>query len=407
MDFDDTPEEAAFRAEAKLWLAENAPKHAPPADRSDAGGLDLMPLARRWQAAKCDARFARMSWPEKFGGRDASPMFDIIFEEEQRRYPMPPDPFRISLGMCIPTIMRWADAAAQERYVHPALRGDTLWCQLFSEPSAGSDLGNVRTRAVRNGDHWIVNGQKVWTTGAHLADYGTILVRTDPTVDKYAGLTSFYLDMRSPGVEVRQIRQMSGGAEFNEVFLTDVRVSDSQRLGGVGEGWAVSISTLMMERMSVNEAEFGNITIDDVITLACRRGADGTRPIDNPAFRAKLASIYSRVSGVRYSRYRMLSRLSGNVLPGPEASLGKVVLASAVQEMSKLGMEFQDLAGAIIDRDKDPLLGEIQEGWFFGAGARIAGGTDEILKNIIAERVLGLPQDIRVDRGVAFNQLPG
>jgi alkylation response protein AidB-like acyl-CoA dehydrogenase len=405
VDFDDTPQEATFRAEVKQWLTEAAPLHAPPAHIADAEGFEQMPLARRWQAAKADARFAQMTWPEEFGGRGAPAIFDVIFAEEQRRYSLPPDPFGISLGMCIPTMMRWADRATHERHVRPALRGETLWCQLFSEPSAGSDLGNVRTRAVKDGEDWLITGQKVWTTGAHHADWGTILVRTDPTVEKYAGLSYFYFNMRSPGVEVRRIRQISGAAAFNEVFLTEVRVPDSQRLGKVGEGWRVAISTLMLERLSVNEADITNVTIDDVISFARDVRQNGSRAIDDPMVRAQLAQLYARIVGVRYTRYRTLTQLSRGEMPGPEAAMGKAVLGSAIQEMAKLAMSFHGVGGIVADREGLLGLADMQEAWFYAAGLRIAGGTDEILKNIIAERVLELPQDARVDRGVPFNKL--
>jgi alkylation response protein AidB-like acyl-CoA dehydrogenase len=404
MDFDDTAEESTFRSEARRWLAANAPAHAPATGSTDTEGFEQMPLARRWQAAKADARFARMTWPEKYGGRGAPAIFDVIFDEEQRRYPLPADPFLISLGMCLPTLMRWADEDTRERHVRRALRGETLWCQMFSEPSAGSDLGNIRTRGIKDGDEWVINGQKVWTTGAHQSDWGTILVRTDPTVEKYAGLTYFYVDMKSPGIEVRQIRQLSGASAFNEVFLSDLRIPDGQRLGNVGEGWSVAIFTLMLERMSINEADFSNISISDVMTAARSWERNGARAIDDKMIRAQLALLYAKVVGVRYSRYRMMTRLSKGDVPGPEASLGKAVLASAVQELSKLAMDFHGVSAIALDQNNS-LLSEMQAAWLHAPGLRIAGGTDEILKNIIAERVLGLPQDVRVDRGVPFNTL--
>jgi alkylation response protein AidB-like acyl-CoA dehydrogenase len=405
MDFDDTPEESRFREEAQRWLAANAPKFAPAPGIADAEGFEQLPSAKRWQAAKADARFARMTWPEEFGGRGTPAMFDVIFDEEQRRYSLPPDPFLVSLGMCIPTLMRWADAATLAQHVRPALRGDTLWCQMFSEPAAGSDLGNVRTRAVEDGGDWVINGQKVWTTGAHHADWGTILVRTNPGAEKYAGLSYFFVDMRSPGIEVRRIRQLSGASAFNEIFLTDVRVPDAQRLGRVGEGWSVAISTLMLERMSINEADFSKLSITDVIGIARHVERNGARAIDDRMIRAQLARLYARVVGVRYTRYRMLTRLSQGAVPGPEAALGKTVLASAVQEMAKLIMDLYGPGAVVADRT-DALLAQAQDAWLHAPGLRIAGGTDEILKNTIAERVLGLPQDLRVDRGVPFNSLP-
>jgi alkylation response protein AidB-like acyl-CoA dehydrogenase len=407
MDFNDSPVEAAFRAEARAWLEAQAPAFAPPPGAADAEGFATLPLARRWQAAKADARFARISWPEEFGGRGGSAIEEVIFEEEQRRFALPPDAFGISLGMCIATMIGWAPDLARARFVRPALRGDEIWCQLFSEPSAGSDLANVRTRAVREGDDWIINGQKVWTTGAHVADWGTILVRTDPAAEKYAGMSYFWLDMRAAGVEVRPIRQASGHAAFNEVFLTDVRIPDAQRLGPVGGGWKVAISTLMNERMAVNEADICNITVDDVAAMACRVQRGGTRPIEDAVTRQRLASLYARSAGVRTTRYRILTQLTRGELPGPEAAMGKLALARNIQELGRLALEMRGPAGVLAGDDADGELTAMQQAWFYAPGLRIAGGTDEILRSTIAERVLGLPAEPRVDRGKPFNEIPG
>jgi alkylation response protein AidB-like acyl-CoA dehydrogenase len=405
MNFGDTEEEARFRAQARAWLAEHAPGFRPPDDVGDTEGYATMPLARAWQARKAEARYARITWPAALGGRGGTAVEDFIFEDEERQYRLPPNPFGISLGMCIPTMIQWAKPEAVARFVPPALRGDEMWCQLFSEPSAGSDLANVRTRAVRSGDDWLITGQKVWTTGAHLSDWGTILVRTDPAAEKYRGLSYFYFDMRSPGVEVRPIRQASGHLGFNEVFLSDVRVPDSQRLGAVGEGWKVAISTLMNERMAVNEADFGSVNIDDMIALAKTPGIGGRRPIDDPAHASRLADIYVRAMGVRTIRYRMLTAVSRGQKPGPEAAIGKLVVASNLQALGRLAMEFFGAEGVIADRPANVRLADMQEAWLYAAGGRIAGGTDEILKNTIAERVLGLPQEMRLDRNKPFNEI--
>lgn len=407
MDFSDTPSEAAFRAEARAWLAENAPKHALPAGTEIGEGYSHMPQSRAWQAAKAAGGFAQITWPKEYGGRGGTPIEQVIFDEEQRHFDVPPNAFGISLPMCVTTLMQWGSEEAKARLIPPALRGETLWAQLFSEPSAGSDLANVRTRAVRDGDDWLITGQKVWTTGAHVADWGTILVRTDPTAEKYAGLSYFYFDMHSPGVEVRPIRQPGGGSGFNEVWLNEVRVPASQMLGAEGHGWKVAISTLMNERMSVNEADFGTVTIDDVVALARDLTIDGVRAIDDPVIRARLAQIYARIVGVRYTRYRHLTTLSKGGLPGPEAAMGKAVLSLAIQEMTRLAMDMHGQAGIVNDRQVDARLAAMHEAYFGAAGYRIAGGTDEILKNTIAERVLGLPGEIRVDRGIPFNQLQG
>ena len=228
MDFNDTPEEAAFRAEARAFLAANAERksRARPVLRLGDLGADAVQRCKEWQAKKCDAGFAGITWPRGFGGREASPILQVIYQQEEDNYAVPRGLFEIGLGMCIPTMMAYAQPEQLDRYVRPALRGEEVWCQLFSEPAGGSDLAALRTRAERDGDDWIINGQKIWTSGAHLSDFGIIVVRTDPNVPKHEGLTFFFLDMRSPGIEVRPIHQMSGASHFNEVFFTDVRVPD-------------------------------------------------------------------------------------------------------------------------------------------------------------------------------------
>ena len=255
MDFNDTPEEAAYRQKVRTWLEANAPRTRDANDDGEGGG-DLA-AAKAWQAKKAAAGFACITWPKEWGGQGGTPIQSVIFGEEEARYPIPSNPFQIGLGMCVPTVMNFADQATKDRFGPPAIRGEEIWCQLFSEPSGGSDVAAARTRAEKAPDgsgDWIINGQKVWTTGAQFSDFGIVIVRTDPNLPKHKGLTMFWVDMKDPGVEGRPIHQMSGGSGFNEVFFTDVRVKDSQRLGGVGDGWKVSLVTLMNERLAVGGA---------------------------------------------------------------------------------------------------------------------------------------------------------
>ena len=248
MDFNDTPEEAAFRAEVRAFLSANATLKRPdePAQRSRYNeGPEALARGKAWQAKKADAGFAGITWDPQWGGRGGTPIQQVIYGQEEGRYNVPRGYFEIGLGMCIPTLMHYGKPEQLRRYVRPALRGEEIWCQLFSEPAGGSDVAGLRTRAERDGDDWIINGQKIWTSGAHYCDYGIVLTRTDPNVPKHAGLTMFFIDMKSPGIEVRRIKQISGSSNFNEVFFTDVRVPDAQRLGAVGAGWRVSITTLM------------------------------------------------------------------------------------------------------------------------------------------------------------------
>ncbi|MBN9559450.1 MAG: acyl-CoA dehydrogenase family protein [Alphaproteobacteria bacterium] len=229
MDFNDTQEEAAFRAETRAFLSANAePKDRsrPTTSRGHNIGAEEVKRAKAWQAKKADAGFAGITWPKRFGGRELSPMMQVIYQQEESNYVVPSGVFEIGLGMCIPTLMAYAKPEQLERHVRPALRGEDIWCQLFSEPAGGSDLAALRTRAVKDGDDWVINGQKIWTSGAHLSDWGILVTRTDPNVPKHAGLTFFFLNMKSPGIEIRPIHQISGASHFNEVFLNDVFVPD-------------------------------------------------------------------------------------------------------------------------------------------------------------------------------------
>jgi acyl-CoA dehydrogenase len=409
MDFNDTPAEAAFRAEVRRFLDANASRKSPtePAYRNryiaDANMAESLAKAKSWQASKADAGLAAITWPTQWGGRGGTPIEQVIYNQEEANYIVPRGVFEIGLGMCIPTMMAYAAPAQLERYVRPALRGEEIWCQLFSEPSAGSDLAGLRTRAERDGDDWIINGQKIWTSGAHFADYGIIVVRTDPDVPKHLGLTFFFLDMQSPGIEVRRIKQISGTSNFNEVFFTDVRVPDSQRLGKVGDGWKVSLTTLMNERLAVGDAPGPDF--DDVFALARTLELEDGPAIRNPAVREKLADWYVKMQGLKYTKFRTMTALSRGETPGPEASITKLVSASKLQDIASYGIDLMGMAGAVMDPELAPVEGWFQEALLFAPALRIAGGSDEILRNIIAERVLGMPGDIRVDKDVPFKAL--
>lgn len=401
MDFNDTPQEAEFRAEVRAWLKENVPHYdAPPANEQES-----IERSKAWQAKKYDAGWACLNWPKEYGGRGASPIELVIWQQEEAKYDLPNNIFSIGLGMCGPTMMAYATEEQKQRYLPKMARGEEIWCQLFSEPAAGSDLAGLRTRSVKDGDEWVINGQKIWTSGAHYSDFGILVTRSDPTAPKHQGLTFFFLDMKSPGVEIKPIKQISGGANFNEVYFTDVRIPDAQRLGEVGGGWQVSITTLMNERLAVGSA--GGPDFDHIYDLARRVELDEGPAIKNQAVREKLADWYCQMSGLKYTRFRTQSALSRGETPGPEASIAKVVSAKKLQDISAFGLELMELAGLVSDESLDESMQQFQLGYLSAPGLRIAGGTDEILRNIIAERVLGLPGDIRVDKGVPFNEVPG
>jgi alkylation response protein AidB-like acyl-CoA dehydrogenase len=401
MDFNDTPEEAAYRAQVRAWLADNAPRNGPVRGAEDPAG---MAVAKAWQRKKAEAGYACITWPKEWGGVGGAPWQAVIFGEEEAAFAAPGNPFQIGLGMCVPTVMTAGNDADKARFVRPAVLGEEIWCQLFSEPGGGSDVAAARTRAVREGDDWVINGQKVWTSGAHYSDFGLLLVRTDPDVPKHKGLTMFWIDMKSPGVEVRPIHQMSGGSNFNEVYFSDLRVKDSQRVGAVGEGWRVSLVTLMNERLAVGGlAGPGWRAVlrlaQDVATLAGPAGKDA-------GLREKIADWYVQAEGLKYTRYRTQTALSRGQTPGPESSIGKVVAAALMQDMAATALDLEDQYGVISDPQASPLGAAFQAALMSAPGMRIAGGTDEILRNIIAERVLGLPQDVRLDKDVAFKDIP-
>ena len=409
MNFDDTPQEAAFRAEARQWLGANAPKAEIAALAPDETGgthasvADMVRAAKSWQKTKARDGWACLGWPKEYGGRGASPIERVIWDQEESPYTALNGPFQIGQGMCAPTMMTYASEEQKRRYLPPLASGDEIWCQLFSEPAAGSDLAGLRTRAEKKGDEWIVNGQKIWTTGAHFSDYGILITRTDPEVPKHKGLTMFFIDMKSPGIEVRPIKQASGTSGFNEVYFTDVRIPDAQRLGGVGDGWNVSLTVLMNERFSIGSRVATGVP--EFFEFASQtRLADGRLAIDDAGVRSHLASWVARANGLKYTSYRTISALSRGERPGPENSIGKLVAAPMMQDIAMYASDIEGPMGAA--SNGGGMTGKLHAMLFSSVGMRIAGGTDEVMRNIIAERVLGLPADVRVDKNVPFNKIP-
>ncbi|MEL0018484.1 MAG: acyl-CoA dehydrogenase family protein [Rickettsiales bacterium] len=404
MDFEDTKEEAAFRAEARAFLDANAePKKPGETFRTPDSVEGLVQVAKAWQAKKAAAGFAGITQPKEYGGRGGTTMEQVIYNQEEANYLTPTGVYEIGLGMCIPTMLAYATEEQKQRYAPPAFRGEEIWCQLFSEPQAGSDLANLRLKSERDGDDWILNGQKIWTSGAHFCDYGVIVTRSDPSLAKHKGLTYFFVDMKSPGIECRPIHQISGASNFNEVFFTDVRVPDSQRLGDVGDGWRVSLTTLMNERLAIGERPPPGF--EEAFALAKEIELEDGLAIDDGGVREKLADWYVNGRGVTLTRFRSMTALSRGADPGPENSIGKAITGKMRQDIAAFGMDLMDAAGAIADADNAPMRALFQEALLSAPSGRIAGGTDEILRNIIAERVLGLPQDIRVDKGIPFSEL--
>jgi len=401
VDFEDTKEEAAFRAEARTWLEANVPTE------DELSGMDGMARAKFWQKRKADAGWTCIRWPQAYGGRDASAIENVILGQEEAKVDAPETGvFGIGQGMAAPTLMTWADEEAKQRFIPRLASGEDVWCQLFSEPAGGSDLAALRTKAEKDGDDWIINGQKIWTSGAHYSDFGILVVRTDPNVPKHKGLSYFYLDMKSPGIEIKPIKQISGDANFNEVYFTDVRIPDSQRLGEVGQGWQVSLTTLMNERASIG-AGGGGTKFNTVKKLAQTVNIDGQPAIEDRHVRAKLADWYVQEAGLKYTILRTLTALSRGDIPGPENSIGKLVGGRKSQDMASFAMDLLEQEGIVRDREADEAFAALfQDTYMSIPGLRIAGGTDEIMSNIIAERVLGLPQEPRMDKGIPFTEVP-
>ncbi|MDE2502825.1 MAG: acyl-CoA dehydrogenase, partial [Burkholderiales bacterium] len=410
MDFDDSADEAAFRAACRTWLAANATLKTRP-DQSYGSELDAaqrVAAARAWQARKAAAGYGAITWPVEFGGRGGSPIQEVIWRQEEGRYDVPTHAFAVSLGMVIPSLFVHAGAEVRARHVEPALHGRHLWCQLLSEPGAGSDLGMVRLRAERcsdGRDGWLLNGQKVWTTLAQFADYGMVLARTDPARPKYEGLTSFYIDMKSPGVTVRPIRQANGESDFNEVFLEDVYVPDAQRVGAIGAGWKVTLTALMNERLSI-----GGVMPPELWRTAARslRDArfDGAPALADGRWRERLADLYLAAQGLWLLQCRGLTELGKGREPGPELSVAKIVGARTLQDYAYFSIDLRGQRGVLAASELGEGAQLVERLWWGAAGMRIAGGTDEIVKNNVGERVLGLASEPRTDKGVPFNELP-
>ena len=413
MNFDDTPEEAAFRTVARDWIQANAPKELEAELKGGGFGnnglksVDPIQVAKAWQKKKAEAGWACLHWPTEYGGRGATPIERVIWGQEEGVYGALSGLFIIGHGMCGPTVMAWADEPTKERLLPPLAAGEHIWCQLFSEPAGGSDLAGLRTAAVPATDgsgDWIINGQKIWTSGAQHSDYGIVITRTDPNVAKHKGLTMFWLDMKSPGIDIRPIKQANGQSGFNEVYFTDVRIPDSQRLGAVGQGWSVSLTTLMNERLSIGS---GMPTgFPELFDFCMNLQTEDGLAIDDRSVRSRLAGYAVKASGLKYTGMRAISDLSKGETPGPENSIGKLVAGATMQELAMYALDLQGQGGVVSDPDKAAAGARFQAMLLRSPATRVEGGTDEILRNIIAERVLGLPGDIRVDKDVAFKDIP-
>jgi alkylation response protein AidB-like acyl-CoA dehydrogenase len=392
MDFRDSPREAAFRAEARAFLEAHRPARWRHPFEDGVDERELLAAQKAWQRTLFEHGWAAVLWPTEYGGRGAGPIEAIVWNQELTRVGLGESIFVVGTAMAGPTIIAHGTPEQRQRFLPPLLRGDEVWCQLFSEPGAGSDLASLAARAVRAGDHWVVSGQKTWCSGAHYADWGILLARTDPTVPKHKGITYFLLDMHAPGIELRPLRQMSGGAHFNEVFLNEVRIPDAQRLGPENAGWAAAMTTLLNERMALGGTG-GFFSFAELLAHA-REHRDRLDAVT----RDRLAQLYCWDRTLELLNARVVTKLGRGKIPDAESSVMKLALARILTAGADLGLR---VAGADALRRHGPW----QHQFLTAPSLHIAGGTDEIQKNLVAERVLGLPREGRGDRDVPFEKL--
>jgi alkylation response protein AidB-like acyl-CoA dehydrogenase len=352
-------------------------------------------LLREWQAALYDAGFVGLTWPREYGGQGLSFVEETVLHQEMALRKAPPILNILGVGMAGPTIVAYGTEEQKKRYLRKILSAEEIWCQGYSEPGAGSDLASLETRAVKDGDHWVITGQKVWTSLAHISDWMMLLARTDPDAPRHKGITYFLLDMTLPGVTVKPLRQMTGDAEFNEVFFDGVRLHESQVLGAVNEGWSVGMTTLMYERLALG---FGlqvrlRIALDALVEMA-RHVEKGGRPTtQDPVLRQKIAQLWIETESLKYTGARAITKLLRGELPGPEASAGKMVWVDVHQRLQELALEIQGpYAQLVAGSDRAVESGLWQYSFLRSRANSIEGGTTEIQKNIIGERVLGLPK---------------
>jgi alkylation response protein AidB-like acyl-CoA dehydrogenase len=402
VDLDDTPQQAEYRAKVRAWLDQHRDEAPPLADTRgggdgyDDGESELIVARRAWQGKLAEGGLAGVTWPTEYGGQGLGPIEQVICNQEIARAQVPGILDAIGVGMLGPTIIAHGAEEQKERYLGPMLHGDEVWCQLFSEPAAGSDMAAVQTRARQQEDgSWRLTGQKVWTTNAQFSSFGLLLARTDPDVPKHKGLTMFVVPMDAAGVTVRGLRQISGEAEFNEVFFDDVALDADAVVGGVGNGWGTALTTLMFERVTIGLGGEG-LGYNATRFAAAIAGDEIARR--DPEVRHRVGELASELLAVRFTGYRTLTALQRGQIPGPEAGLAKVTIVNCA-------IGAGDLIADVLGPDTLARDSEWAYMISFLPGLKSAGGTEEILRNTVGERVLGLPAEPRLDKGVPFSEL--
>lgn len=403
MDFNDTQQEAEFRQQAADWIQANLPS------ASELQDLDEIDRARFWLNRRYQAGWGPLGWPQEYGGIGASAIQQIIWDQEEERLGAP-STYILGAGLHLTagTLMKHGSKEIKDRYLPAIGSGEQFWTQLFSEPAAGSDLAGLRTKAAPTEGGWIVNGQKIWTSFARKADMGILVTRTDPTVAKHKGLTYFIVDLKSPGVEIRPIKQINGDSEFNEVYFTDVFIPDENRIGEVNQGWQVALTTLMTERATAysedSDMYFSSKHLINFVRTMIEDDVDALHYSD--VF-SQIADWVCVDSGLKYTDQRLLSALSRGETPGPESSIIKLAAASKSQEIASKGLDLLEQCGDSVTNEKyTDFYQACSYAFMKTPGTRILGGTDEVMLNIIAERILGMPADIRADKDIPFNEIP-
>jgi alkylation response protein AidB-like acyl-CoA dehydrogenase len=395
VDFTLTPEQQAFRERTRTWLKANIPESWKAIGSTEVPRPEAYEFLRKWQKKMHEGGLIGATWPKEYGGQGLTFVEEMILHEEMALQKAPPMLNILGVGMAGPTIIAYGTEEQKKRYPEKILTCEEIWCQGYSEPNAGSDLAGLQTRAVKDGDHYIINGQKVWTSLAHMADWMMLLARTDPEAPKHKGITYFLLDMHLPGVTVKPLKQITGDAEFNEVFFDNVRVHESQILGGLNNGWAVGLTTLMYERLALG---FGlqmrlRIALESLIEMARRVEKTGRAVTKDPVMRQKLAQLWIDTEALKYTGARAITKLLKGELPGPEASTGKMGWVETHQKLQELAMEIEGAYSQLMKGSERTIDGGVwQYGFLRSRANSIEGGTTEVQKNIIGERVLGLPK---------------
>lgn len=409
VEFRDTPADAEFRAECRSWLTAAAEPRTGPAGMGALADADPeterrhVAAAQAWQAVLADAGWAGIAWPVEHGGRGGTPRQQAIFDEEQADFAVPASVFVQGIGMAGPTLITHGTDAQRTRFLRPMLRGEEIWCQLYSEPGAGSDLAALSTRAERDGDDYVVDGQKVWTSSAQFSDWAILLARTDLDVPKHRGITYFVVDMRTPGIDVRPLRQITGVAHFNEVFLTDVRVPAENVVGDVDRGWAVAMTTLTNERSAIGGGRSGGAMGELVKLFRASSSSSSSSSSADQVLRQRVARAYTHGRILTYLGWRARTAVDQGRSPGPETSVIKLAHSLHQAELGELGLAVLGTPALELDYaalDDSPWQVRFLAQW----ASRIGGGTEQVQRNIVAERILGLPREPRPDKDVPFRE---